>query len=130
MDVNGARMARRVGALMAWVAAVFYAVMALGIAYPDLGVQRALFGVAAIAYAAGGAIMWRGYDRRVFTFGAIANVAVIVVWAVRVGTGGAPADGFAIASKVVELALGVILLVLLLSARPVPGARDAGPVIR
>ena len=130
MDVKGARMVRRAGALLAWVAAAFYVLMALGIAYPDLGVQRVIFGVAAIAYAVGGAIMWRGYDRRLFTFGAIANVAVIVIWAVRVATGGAPADGFAIASKVVELALGVVLLALLLSARGVPEARDAGPATR
>ena len=86
--------------------------MALGVAYPDLGVQRALFTLAGVAYVAGGVILWRGFDRRLIAFGAIANAAVMMIWAVRVVTGGAPADGFAIASKLAELVLEIVLLSL------------------
>ena len=112
MIVNDTRIARRIGALLAWTAAAFYALMALGIAYPDLGVQRALFTLAGVAYVAGGVILWRGFDRRLIAFGAIANAAVMMIWALRVVTGGAPADGFAIASKLVELVLEIVLLSL------------------
>lgn len=113
MIVNDTRIALRIGALLAWTAATFYALMALGIAYPDLGVQRAIFALAGVAYVGGGVILWRGFDRRLVKFGAIANVAVMVIWALRATTGGSPVDGFAIASKFVELALEVVLLSLL-----------------
>lgn len=113
MIVNDTRTVLRIGALLAWAAAAFYALMALGIAYDDLGVQRVIFAIAEVAYVGGGVILWRGFDRRLIKFGAIANVAVMVIWALRVATGGAPADGFAIASKLVELVLEVVLVSLL-----------------
>lgn len=113
-DTGGAL---RIGALLAWATAGFYALMALGIAYPDLGVQRAVFALAGVAYVGGGLILWRGFDRRLIKLGAIANVAVMVLWAVRVATGGSPADGFAIASKLVELILEAVLLSLLFAPR-------------
>jgi hypothetical protein len=113
MNVTDTRLALRIGALLAWAAATFYALIALGIPYPDLGAQRAMFALAGAAYLAGGAMLWRGFNRRLIALGAIANVAVMVIWALRAATGGSPADGFAIASKVVELALEVVLLALL-----------------
>lgn len=130
MIVNDARTALRIGALLAWAAAAFYALMALGLAYPDLGVQRAMFALAAAAYVVGGATLWRGFDRRLIRLGAIANVAVMVIWAVRAATGGSPADGFAIASKLVELVLEVVLLSLLFGPYgdrgPTARERDSG----
>lgn len=125
MTADTTRLALRIGALLAWTAAGFYVLMVLGVPYEDLGVQRVMFAVAAIAYVVGGALLWRGVDRRLLTIGTVANLAVMVIWALRVATGGAPADAFAIASKVVELVLAVILIALLLGPFRQPAAGDA-----
>jgi hypothetical protein len=60
MIVKDTRLALRIGALLAWAAAALYALIVLGIPYPDLAVERAMFALAGVAYLGGGAILWRG----------------------------------------------------------------------
>jgi hypothetical protein len=112
MAVNDTRSVLRIAAVLAWISAALYALIALGIPYPDLEVQRVMFAVASVAYLAGGAILWRGFNRRLIAFGAVANAAVMVIWLIRAVSGASPADGFALASKLVEVLLEVALLAL------------------
>jgi len=109
MTNHDADPALRLAAALAWASAALYALIALGLPYPDLGAQRAMFALAAAAYAVGGLLLWRGVGTRLLLVGAVANAAVIVIWLVRAASGASPADGFAIVTKILELALGAVI---------------------
>lgn len=113
-----ARLSTRTGAVLAWISATLYALIVLGLPYADIGVQRAVFGAAALAYAVGGTLLWRGTSRALLTLGAIANAAVIGIWGLRAIAGVSPSDGFAIASKLVEIALEAVLIARLVTPEP------------
>lgn len=110
---NAATTSTRLGAGLAWLSAAFYVLMVVGIPYPDLGVQRVMFGLAAASYAAGGVLLWRGVGTRLLIVGLVANALVMAFWFVRALGGASPVDGFALGTKAVEIALEVLLVVAL-----------------
>ena len=122
-----ATISTRLGAGLAWLAAALYALMVLGLPYPDLGAQRAIFALAAASYAAGGVLLWRGVGHRLLVAGIVANALVMAFWLVRAATGASPFDGFAVTTKVAEIALE-IALVLALRANLAADRRVRRPV--
>ncbi len=110
---DAATTSTRLGAGLAWLSAALYVLMVLGIPYPDLGAQRAMFGLAAASYAVGGVLLWRGVGTRLLVVGIVANALVLVFWFVRALSGASPMDGFALVSKAVEVGLEVVLVIAL-----------------
>ena len=69
--------------------------------------------IAGLAYLIGGMLILLG-DRRLLIFGAIVNVVVMAVFTVAARMGRATVDNVSVTSKVVQVALEVLLLWLIL----------------
>ncbi|HMM42248.1 MAG TPA: hypothetical protein PKA95_10130 [Thermomicrobiales bacterium] len=101
-----------VATALAWVTGVVYLLIGAGLAPDDLeSPPRGVMLVAAAAYFVGGWLIQR-LDPRLLRAGAVANALVIFVYVVSLMLGRSDVDAFAVVSKVAQIGLEAVLLVL------------------